>query len=142
MPPEFRRKWGTECLTLGFLCLPCCVRDTAWSWFFFDFFIKYSFFIDSPCIPHIIELTEGTRNPNIKTFRSFKTFPLRYFRSLFSVEFPLRHYILIGQTQRCVFHHCQNEEMKILNISFPNSETNPQPSRLHSHVCAPAPLLF
>ena len=22
-------------LTLGFLCLPCYVRDTAWSWFFF-----------------------------------------------------------------------------------------------------------
>ena len=31
MPPEFGRKWGTECLmTLGSLCLPCCVRDTAW----------------------------------------------------------------------------------------------------------------
>ena len=29
MPPEFGRKWGTECLTLVFLCLPCCVRDTA-----------------------------------------------------------------------------------------------------------------
>ena len=29
MPPELGRKWGTECLTLGFLCLPCCVRDTA-----------------------------------------------------------------------------------------------------------------
>ena len=30
MPPEFVRKWGTEYLLL--LCLPCCVRDTAWSW--------------------------------------------------------------------------------------------------------------
>ena len=25
-------------LTLGSLCLPCCVRDTAWSWFFLFFF--------------------------------------------------------------------------------------------------------
>ena len=33
MPPESGRKWGTECLSTGFLCLSCCVRDTAWSWF-------------------------------------------------------------------------------------------------------------
>ena len=26
-------------LTLGALCLPCCVRDTAWSWF--DFILMY-----------------------------------------------------------------------------------------------------
>ena len=24
--PELCGKWGTECLTLGSLCLPCCVR--------------------------------------------------------------------------------------------------------------------
>ena len=29
MPPEFGRQWGTGVLTLGSLCLPCCVRDTA-----------------------------------------------------------------------------------------------------------------
>ena len=32
MAPELGRKWGTECLSLGSLFLPCCVRDTAWSW--------------------------------------------------------------------------------------------------------------
>ena len=30
-PPEFNRKWGTECLYTRFL-LSCCVRHTAWSW--------------------------------------------------------------------------------------------------------------
>ena len=35
MLSEFGGKWGTEGLNtnLGTLCLPCCVRDTAWSWF-------------------------------------------------------------------------------------------------------------
>ena len=32
MPPGFGDKWGTN-LTLGSLCLPCCVWYTAWNWF-------------------------------------------------------------------------------------------------------------
>ena len=31
-------KWSV--LTLGSLCLPCCVRDTAWSWYRYNFY-KY-----------------------------------------------------------------------------------------------------
>ena len=31
-----RRKIRNNVLTLGSLCLPCCVRDTAWSWFFLN----------------------------------------------------------------------------------------------------------
>ena len=27
-------------LTLGSLCLPCCVRDTAWSWFIFNIYLR------------------------------------------------------------------------------------------------------
>ena len=30
MPPEFSRKWRHSVLALGSLCLPCCVRNTAW----------------------------------------------------------------------------------------------------------------
>ena len=35
MPPVFGKKWGTECHTLGSLCLPCRVRDMTWSWFIY-----------------------------------------------------------------------------------------------------------
>ena len=31
----------TECLTLGSFCLPCCVRDTAWSWFIYLFIFMF-----------------------------------------------------------------------------------------------------
>ena len=40
MLPEFGRKWGTECLNSGSHCLPCCVRDSAWSW---NMFYKYAY---------------------------------------------------------------------------------------------------
>ena len=30
--PEFSRKWRAECLTLGSLCQPCYIRNTACSW--------------------------------------------------------------------------------------------------------------
>ena len=36
--------------TLGSLCLLCCVRDAAWSWFDFFFFIYFfKLFIFAPC---------------------------------------------------------------------------------------------
>ena len=47
MPPEFGKKWGTECLTLGSLCLPCCMRDTPWSWFIL--FIIFIFHVLKYC---------------------------------------------------------------------------------------------
>ena len=33
MPPELDGKWEQSVLTLGFLCLLCCVHDSARSWF-------------------------------------------------------------------------------------------------------------
>ena len=35
MPPELGGKWERSVLTLGSICLRCCVRDTAWGWFYF-----------------------------------------------------------------------------------------------------------
>ena len=32
MPPEFTETGERSVLTLGSLCLPCCVRNTVWSW--------------------------------------------------------------------------------------------------------------
>ena len=42
---KFGRKWETECLTLGYPCLLCCVRDTMWSWLDFLYWInvRYTF---------------------------------------------------------------------------------------------------
>ena len=38
---EYGGKWGTECLNTRFpLPTCCCVRDTAWSWFLFKYFIS------------------------------------------------------------------------------------------------------
>ena len=39
MPPESAEKGERSVLALGSLCVPCSVRDTAWSWFFFIYFI-------------------------------------------------------------------------------------------------------
>ena len=35
MPPEFGRKCQRRVLTLGSLCLPCCVWHIAWIWFLY-----------------------------------------------------------------------------------------------------------
>ena len=39
MPQNNRRKVGNSVLTPGSLCLPCCMRNTAWSWFNFNVFL-------------------------------------------------------------------------------------------------------
>lgn len=38
---RIRQKMGNEVLTLGSLFLPCCVGDTAWSWFIGLFYFKF-----------------------------------------------------------------------------------------------------
>ena len=37
MPPDSAENGERSVLTLGYLCLPCSVRDTAWSWSFIKF---------------------------------------------------------------------------------------------------------
>ena len=42
MSPECGGNWENGVLTLGSICLPCCVRNTTWSWFNF-YYLLYSF---------------------------------------------------------------------------------------------------
>ena len=88
-------------------------------------FVEYikSFFSALRCIPHPAGYAE--REPNVKTLRS----PL-------SAEF-WRHCVLNGGTQRRT-----NEELNIVNISFPSVRIEHTICRLYSHILeAPAPRL-
>ena len=55
-------------LTLGSLCLPCCVRDTVWSWFnlikFYLYWFSYSLFVNT-VIKNIKFNSKGDKAKNL-----------------------------------------------------------------------------
>ena len=88
-------------LTLGSLYLPCCVRDTAWSWFIYLFILCIKTFLASRYIPHTVGWAE----------RSWvSSFP-------FSSEIR-RHYAL-------PVYQREDTEIKIFN--FVKWDSSPQP---------------
>ena len=93
-------------LALGSLCLPCCVRDTAWSWFWYFFYIcsschikqvhthanlNWSIFINCTfCCPRIMKLV---RNPQwVSVTRTWPVFCLLKISDIYTKYVTSNHF--------------------------------------------------
>ena len=94
MSPEFSKKWGSDCLNTTFILL-CCVRDTAWSWFVFYFFI-----INNKAQFRIFEVS-GTISLTMITY-NFQPFHLPS-QNIFAFE--MKYYLHIARLKLSVSDH-------------------------------------
>ena len=91
-------------LTLGSLCLPCCVRDTGWSWFILIYLFRMGieptttiFTFTRLCLRHAVLQLNVQLNLN-RYFFNIKGWKVKKKKNKKKNSYKIRRFILISRT--------------------------------------------